>query len=239
VQRKLKFRMGCKERPRRKVMAMKNSSNPLVPIVLSLILMSATAHALPFNDDMVHDQLKTSEVMRDAPEGSVPVGAHKYRFDNVLATKNFTPEGMAARAELQNPVESTPLSIKNGERLWAINCTPCHGKYTGEADPNMPTTAKFDRAIIPAVAGATTGPVLVSESYANDPTKSDGHIISYIHFGGLAVMPRYGYKLSKSEHWDIVNYIRWMQEDFLEKIGKKEDPTEKGQDEKGTGEKTE
>ncbi|MCB0331689.1 MAG: cytochrome c, partial [Bdellovibrionales bacterium] len=52
-------------------------------------------------------------------------------------------------------------------------------------------------------------------------TKSDGHIFSYIHFGGVAIMPRYGYKLSPREHWDIVNYIRWMQKDFSKLLPQK------------------
>ncbi|MCI5064739.1 cytochrome c [bacterium] len=189
------------------------------------------ANALPFNDDMVHDQFKTSEVMRDRPEGSIPVGAGKYRVSETLATKNLTPEGIAARAEVQSPFPSTEKSVAAGRRLWAVNCSPCHGSYTGEADPNLPTSAKFLKSIDPAVAGATSGPTLVSKSYITDPAKSDGHLFSYIHFGGLAVMPRYGYKLSPEEHWNIIHYIRWMQEDFSAVLGMEEQDNGEGDSE--------
>lgn len=188
---------------------------------LCCLAVVAEVSALPFNDDMVHDQFKTSEVMRAAPEGSVPVGAHRYHVDAVLATKNLTSEGISARAALKNPVPSTDESVARGKRLWAVNCSPCHGTYTGKEDPAYGGSAKFLKSIDPAVAGATSGPNLVTESYLKDPSKSDGHIFSYIHFGGLAVMPRYGYKLSLREHWDVVNYIRWMQSDFTEVMAKK------------------
>ncbi|MCB0331471.1 MAG: hypothetical protein KDD70_17490, partial [Bdellovibrionales bacterium] len=138
---------------------------------LSSVMFLSAASALPFNDDMVHDQYKTSEIMRDAPRGSVPVGATQYHADDVLTTKNFTPEGMAARAALKNPVESSEASVKSGKRLWAVNCSPCHGIYSGKADKEYPTSAKFDRGIDWTVAGGVPGPSLVSESYINDSTK--------------------------------------------------------------------
>ena len=189
--------------------------------LLCCLALGAEALALPFNDDMVHDQFKTSEVMRAAPKGSVPVGAHRYYVDPVLASKNLTDEGRAARAALKNPVPSSPESVSRGKRLWAVNCSPCHGQYTGKEDPAYGGSAKFLKSIDPAVAGATSGPNLVTETYLRDPSKSDGHLFSYIHFGGLAVMPRYGYKLSLREHWDVVNYIRWMQSDFTEVMANK------------------
>ena len=180
----------------------------IIFFVLSLsTFSSSTLLALPFNDDMVHDQLKTSEVMRDAPQGSVPVGGSKrYVKDR------------ASGLTLKNPIPRNAGSVENGKRLWAVNCTPCHGRYTGEAHPEFSSMAVFEKPIDPIVAGATSGPVLVSKGYIEDGSKTDGHLFSYIHFGGLAIMPRYGYKLSPREHWDIVNYIRDMQQDFSDKV---------------------
>jgi mono/diheme cytochrome c family protein len=186
-------------------------SSILIKINLFLILIPNILFALPFNDDMVHDQYKVSEVMRDRPSGSVALGS----------SKRYVTDRNAALS-LKNPVPFTKSSIARGNRLWEQNCTPCHGRYTGKAHPDFPSMAVFEKPIDPAVAGATSGPQLVSKTYIEDPSKSDGHIFGYIYFGGLAIMPRLGYKLSPGEIWDIVNYVRDMQRDFRGVLGLKE-----------------
>lgn len=175
---------------------------------LTFLMLPATLYALPFNDDMVHDQYKVSEVMRDGTKGTVAVGSL------ARSVKDRT-EGLT----LKNPIPFTEGSIARGKRLWDVNCTPCHGRYTGKAHPEFKTMAVFEKPIDPLVASATSGPQLVSKAYIEDPSKTDGHIYSYIYFGGLAIMPRYGYKLAPSEIWDMVNYIRYMQEDFKKLLG--------------------
>lgn len=40
---------------------------------------------------------------------------------------------------------------------------------------------------------------------------TDGSIYGTIHLGGMAIMPGYGWKLSPSEHWDIISYVRKIQ----------------------------
>ena len=42
-------------------------------------------------------------------------------------------------------------------------------------------------------------------------TKTDGYLYATIHYGGLVIMPGLGWKLSDSEHWDIINYLRSVQ----------------------------
>ena len=204
------------KRQRMSVVSMRrNQVLQLMVCCLGIACFSTAAYALPFNDDMVHDQYKTGEVMRDAPEGSVPIGAaERYVKDR--------PEAVL----LKNPVPRSQSSVKNGERLFAVNCVPCHGRYTGLAHPQDGTSALFEKPINPSVAGATAGPLLVSKSYIEDPTRTDGHIFSYIYFGGLAIMPRYGYKLAPREQWDIVNYIRSIQDDFKNVMRASAPPTE-------------
>lgn len=152
-----------------------------------LLFGATTVSALPFNDDMVHDQLSVGEVMRSAPTGSIPLGAHQHYVKD-----------KAAAALLKNPTTADVRSVKNGQRLWEVNCSACHGLWTG---------AGFERAI-PLETGLMLGPDLTADFYKS---KSDGEIYGAIQFGGLAVMPRYGWKLSPQEHWDIVNYVRQLQ----------------------------
>lgn len=154
-------------------------------LVYVFFVSAVTAHALPFNDDMVHDQLKTGEVMRAAPEHSIPIGAsERYVKDRDAALK------------LTNPIAGDELSTRNGQRLWEIHCSMCHGVYTDQGYK------------IGVVNQWMPGPNLADDTIKG---KSDGHFFGYVYFGGLALMPRYGWKLSITEHWDLVNYIREVQ----------------------------
>ncbi len=92
----------------------------------------------------------------------------------------------------RNPVPPTAESLKRGEKLFAVYCTPCHG-LAGKGDGTV--TPRF----IPP-------PDLASPQVQGKP---DGHISYYIGYGG-AIMPAYGEAVSVSERWDIVNYVRTL-----------------------------
>jgi mono/diheme cytochrome c family protein len=145
--------------------------------------------ALPFNDDMVDNQKRTGTIMRAAPHGSVPVG-----FEGpVHKTK-------AEAQALVNTVPAEPSSIASGARLYRINCYPCHGDIS--KDPYTPGPVSVNSK------GAIPGMDIGSTYYAE---KSDGYIYATIQYGGLAIMPRVGWKISDHEHWDIINYLRSVQ----------------------------
>jgi mono/diheme cytochrome c family protein len=143
--------------------------------------------ALPFNDDMVMIQPANGRIMRELPPHSVPLGS--------LESQIAGPE--AAR-QMTNPVQASENSIASGRRLFSINCTPCHGSY------------KDGEYIVSSLAAVGMPPINLAEKRLVD--QPDGHFFSYIHFGG-AIMPPYGWKFSIKEHWDIVNYIRQIQQE--------------------------
>jgi mono/diheme cytochrome c family protein len=97
-----------------------------------------------------------------------------------------------AYANRPNPVPRTPDSVKRGEALYRVYCSPCHG-VSGKGDG--PVTPRF----IPPPDLA--GPQIQG--------RTDGHMSYYIGYGG-AVMPAYGEALSVGERWDVVNYIRTL-----------------------------
>lgn len=147
---------------------------------------ASRAAALPFNSDMVDAQMRTGSVMRPSVPGTVPVGSLKNR----VADK-------AAAEKLTNPIPMSDDSIARGKRLFAANCAPCHSDI--EAVPYvMSETAKKGMA----------GPNLSEAPY---DSRTDGNIYGTIHFGGMALMPGYGWKLAPQEHWDMINYIRKVQ----------------------------
>ena len=149
------------------------------------IFVCRDSRALPFNQDMVGRQLTNGQIMRPYNKDSVPVNSSS----RYIRSKDES-------ASLQNPVPSTETSRRTGERLYQINCSPCHGRY-------------IENKYIPgALSTYLPAPNLSQEFYAKKP---DGHYFQFIHYGGMAIMPAYGYKLSISEHWDIINYIRNIQ----------------------------
>ena len=164
-------------------------------LLAALMLAASGAQALPFNQDMVGTQPVTGSIMRPKAPGSVPRGA--------LSRYSEKPEDLTKTLQITNPTKADADSLAHGERLFSVNCSPCHGSYTG---------GKHVASAMQVPNGAMPGPVLSDAIVAQKP---DGHFYQFIHFGGMAIMPAYGYKLSVQEHWDIVNYIR----DFQRKAG--------------------
>lgn len=159
-------------------------------LVAAAALPPRSASALPFNDDMVDNQKRTGSVMRPKVPGTVALGASTVHLEKKEDAFN-----------LQNPLKGDAVSAANGERLFAVNCFPCHGNIA--ANPHQPGPAAVASKIIPSVD-------LSAAAYAE---KQDGYIYGTIDFGGLVMMPPLGWKLSETEHWDIINYIRKVQAD--------------------------
>ena len=158
----------------------------LIALLLSLIWMQLSAqssHALPWDIDMYRQEsLKANEIARAPVKGTVPLGRKPF----ILSVEE-------AEKVLKNPVPFSLHSVWRGQRLWNANCTPCHGQSgAGEG----------------AVAKQFIGiPDLLGDLYKQ---RSDGRAYAVIHHG-QGNMPRYGYKFSDSEKWDIVNYLRFLQ----------------------------
>ena len=149
---------------------------------------SGSASALPFNDDMVNNPNKTGRIMRALPKDSIAIGARDYH----ITSKN---DAMT----YENPIKSDAASVLRGQRLFAVNCSTCHGDIASKQWTPGAAGKKF---VMPP-------PDLTVERYKN---VSDGYLFATIHFGGLVVMPALGAKLSPREHWDIVNYVRNVQQ---------------------------
>lgn len=160
----------------------------LVKLIGLMLLASGSAAALPFNDDMVDNQYRTGTFVRQRAKDSVPVGS--------LAERLETKDDAKA---LVNPLKGDATSAASGERLFQINCFPCHGDIA--KSPYVPgPVGKF-----------LPGPDLSVAVYHDTPAgRTDGQIFGVIEFGNV-LMPPVGYKLSAGEQWDIVNYIRKVQ----------------------------
>lgn len=156
---------------------------------LCLFLNSNTASALPWDTDLYNQQsLKSNEVARAPVKGTVPVGYKPF---------NMTIE--EADGKLSNPVKFEKNSVWRGQRLWNSQCAACHG-VAGDAN-------SYNGKLVGA-------PNLLEQRFK---PYSDGKLYGTIVLG-IRGMPRYGYKLSEAERWDIVNYLRFLQGNDVEGV---------------------
>lgn len=129
--------------------------------------------------------------VRDADTTAIPIGGVERPFAGVALTPE---ERDAFAAVFVNPQAADDSSIARGQRKFAKTCVPCHGK---------------------ALAG--DGPVATLFMPPPDllaaPTRArkDGYIYSYVRHGGI-VMPSYGAQVTKQEAYDLINYVRHMQQ---------------------------
>lgn len=102
---------------------------------------------------------------------------------------------------LASPYGDTPEQVAIGQRLFRVNCAPCHG-LEGKGDGPVTRNADGRRYAMaaPTLSGSTTRLARMS----------DGFIYSMIRYGGLAGMPAYAVGLTENERWAIVSYIRTL-----------------------------
>lgn len=147
------------------------------------------AAALPFNQDMAGRQPVTGQIMRPKEPNSVPLNSVATRIENRQEAE-----------KLENPMAGNKLSIANGKRLFEANCTTCHGNW--KEGQYVPST-------LPA------GMPSMNLALPLYKSRTDGYIFGTIYYGSYStLMPGYGWKFSREEHWDLVNYIRKVQSEI-------------------------
>ena len=93
----------------------------------------------------------------------------------------------------KNPTAPTQESIAAGQKIYSKTCAMCHGK-TGDADG-------------PAVIELNIHPAKLSDPQL--ATESDGALFWKITTGKKP-MPTYGKRLSETDRWNLVNYVRTL-----------------------------
>ena len=107
-----------------------------------------------------------------------------------MSGKWLSPAPSAAK---KNPITSTPESIVAGQKIYSKTCVMCHGK-SGDADG-------------PAVIELNIHPAKLSDPHL--ATESDGSLFWKITTGKKP-MPAYGKRLSETDRWNLVNYVRTL-----------------------------
>ena len=99
----------------------------------------------------------------------------------------------AAEAQKKNPVAANESSLAAGHKIYSKTCAMCHGK-TGDADG-------------PAVIELNIHPAKLSDPKVS--TESDGSLFWKVTTGKKP-MPAYGKRMSETDRWNVVNYIRTL-----------------------------
>ena len=101
--------------------------------------------------------------------------------------------------QLKNPLAQGE-KIKTGEKVYMSLCAACHGK-TGKGD-------------VPAMQGLNPKPTDLTSPEVQK--QSDGALFWKIS-EGKGLMASYKNMLSEEERWAVVNYIRTLKQDEVEK----------------------
>ena len=125
----------------------------------------------------------------------VAVSIFSYRCQSAAAADSKSEKWLspAASAAKKNPIASTQESIAAGQKIYSKTCAMCHGK-TGDANG-------------PAVIELNIHPAKLSDPKL--ATESDGSLFWKITTGKKP-MPAYGKRLSETDRWNLVNYIRTL-----------------------------
>jgi len=107
-----------------------------------------------------------------------------------MSGKWLSPAPGAAK---KNPIASTQDSIAAGQKIYVKTCAMCHGK-SGDADG-------------PAVIELNIHPAKLSDPQL--ATEPDGSLVGKITTGKKP-MPGLGRRLSETDRWHLVNYIRTL-----------------------------
>ena len=120
------------------------------------------------------------------------IGALVYATLTVVAQSPTAPRkgGNPEAAKIKNPIGATAESSAAGKRVYTRMCSRCHGAE-GRGD---------------GTAATGNMPDLTDAQW--DYGASDGEMFSVIHDGVSADMDGYAARLSDTDIWNVVNYIR-------------------------------
>jgi copper transport protein len=118
----------------------------------------------------------------------------------LLIQGRSTATNLAVALTAKSPIPADMASITRGKDVFEANCAVCHGA-TGRGDgpaagtlnPSNPPPADFQSA--------------------HARSHYDGEFFNWIQSGKFnTAMPAFGDKLSDTDIWNVINYIRWMQQ---------------------------
>lgn len=175
-----------------------------IPVLFALTLISCDRNrnnpGWDYFPDMfystAYESFTSNPNFRDSMTMRVPAGGtipHEFMpFEYTLDAESRIKAGL----ELINPVTSSPEAVAKGKNAYTIFCVGCHG-ISGEGDGFLYTSKLY--TIKPR-----------SLSSGNSINLKDGEIFHSIMLGFGSMGP-HGAQISSVDRWNIVLYIRSLQ----------------------------
>ncbi len=152
--------------------------------VMSLVGCDKRITKLQYAPDMADSAtIKSQESILLPPENAIAMSQHIYPQDVLDAEK-----------ALKNPLELNTRNLQAGKKLWGIYCAVCHGQ---QGKGKMTLTSAY----------AAAPPDITGDAYKS---RKDGFFFYRITYGA-ALMPAYGHSTDHFERWQIVQYLRSLQ----------------------------
>lgn len=163
-----------------------------------------------YNPDQPNANFANGITAQTPPEGTAPVGFHKFEFTN-------TPEDYElAGTQAVNPIIANTQILAEGEALYLAYCAVCHGA-SGKGDG--PITQ--DRQLVTKSGSRNLENFPPPPSYlkSDDANSSRGgkmadlpdgkiyHAITY----GVGLMGSHASQLNPDERWKVVAYVKELQ----------------------------
>jgi len=95
-----------------------------------------------------------------------------------------------------NPIPADEISLQRGEIFYSVNCSLCHG-FSGQGDGSL-ADYYAERPIKPLTS-------------ANVTSQFDGQLFRTIS-EGFSRMPPQTEALTPRDRWDVINYLRTLEE---------------------------
>jgi mono/diheme cytochrome c family protein len=107
--------------------------------------------------------------------------------------KEDHPQEEEDRPQITNPIPSTKVSIAEGKKLYVRNCAKCHGLSGNGWGPSAQSLTIWPKKLLGL------------------GKHSDENLFRNLT-DGRTDMPPWGVILSEKERWDLINYIRTLEE---------------------------
>ncbi len=164
---------------------------------------STNTYPIDFFSEMHYQKsFRSQEPPRlDIPAGVVPVtgGEPQYTLEEAR--------------DLQNPFANDPQAAARGQQLYQLNCAQCHGA-AGDGNAPMAVYWRLVEGAVPpanlkdpAVVARTDGELywILTNGYTSPQNQ-----VQYPR--GITNMPAFGKLLTPEQRWELVTYIRQLQQ---------------------------
>lgn len=143
----------------------------------------------PYSQGELKEYNPNGMTMRLPVRGTVArgQGGYVYPYPN-------SGDGYAASAAYASWVPNSPSNVREGERLYNIYCTHCHGK-TGDNDGSIFKSKKMP---------GPSWPNYQSDYIKNIPVGQIYHTITY----GKGLMGSHAAMLTPEERWKVIAYVK-------------------------------